>query len=166
MKLVDFIPYGKQTITEDDIQSVLKVLRSDWLTTGPKVDEFEIVVSEYIGVQYAVTVSSGTAALHAAMYAIGIGAGDEVIVPPMTFAATANAIIFQGGTPIFVDVDPDYYNISPYDNPTGPTSGSYYVLRSGSWGYTADYCRVANRSYYGPGTRFRNIGFRIVLDLN
>jgi perosamine synthetase len=107
------IPYGRQTIDEDDIKAVNDVLRSDWLTTGPKVAEFEQAVADYVGAKYAVAVSNGTAALHAAMYAIGIGPGDEVIVPPMTFAATANCVVFQGGTPIFADVDSDTLLIDP-----------------------------------------------------
>lgn len=101
------IPYGRQSIDEDDIQAVVEVLRSDWLTTGPKVAEFEEAFARYTGSKYAVAVSSGTAALHAAMYALGIGPGDEVIVPPMTFAATANCVVYQGGTPVFADVEPD-----------------------------------------------------------
>jgi len=107
------IPYGRQLIDEDDIKAVVEVLRSDWLTTGPKVQEFEQVLAEYVGAKYAVSVSSGTAALHAAMFAIGIGPGDEVIVPSMTFAATANCVVYQGGTPVFADVDPDSLLIDP-----------------------------------------------------
>ena len=107
------IPYARQCIDEDDIQAVVDVLRSDWLTTGPKVAEFEQAVADYVGAKEAVAVSSGTAALHAAMYAIRIGAGDEVIVPPMTFAATANCVVFQGGTLVFCDVDPDTLLLDP-----------------------------------------------------
>jgi len=99
------IPYGRQTIDEDDIKAVVEVLRSDWLTTGPRVAEFERAVADYVGAKYAVAVSSGTAALHCAMYAIGIGPGVEDIVPPITFAATANCVVYQGGTPVFADVD-------------------------------------------------------------
>ncbi len=101
------IPYGKQSVSEEDVRAVAEVLRSDWLTTGPKVEEFERAVCEYTGASEGVSVSSGTAALHTAVYAAGIGNGDEVIVPPMTFAATANAVLYQGGRPVFVDVDPD-----------------------------------------------------------
>jgi perosamine synthetase len=108
-----FIPYGHQCVEEDDIAAVVEVLRSDWLTTGPRVGEFEERFARHVGSKEAVAVSSGTAALHAAMYAIGIGPGDEVILPPMTFAATANAIAFQGGTPVFVDVDPGTLLIDP-----------------------------------------------------
>ena len=101
------IPYGRQSIDDDDIRAVLGVLRSDFLTTGPKVQEFEKAFADFVGTKYAVAVSSGTAALHAAMYAIGVGPRDEVIVPTMTFAATANCVLYQGATPIFVDVDSD-----------------------------------------------------------
>jgi perosamine synthetase len=107
------IPYGHQWIDEEDIQAVVDVLRSDWLTTGPKVPEFEQAVADYVGAEHAVAVSSGTAALHAAMHAIGIGPGDEVILPPMTFVATANCVVFQGATPVFADVDPDTLLINP-----------------------------------------------------
>jgi UDP-4-amino-4,6-dideoxy-N-acetyl-beta-L-altrosamine transaminase len=108
-----FLPYGRQIIGEDDIAAVIEVLRSDWLTTGPAVERFEQDVCAYTGAAHGVAVSSGTAALHAAMFALGIGAGDEVIVPPMTFAATANCILYQGGAPVFVDVEPETLLIDP-----------------------------------------------------
>jgi perosamine synthetase len=101
------IPYGRQWVDEEDIQQVVQVLRSDWLTTGPSVERFEKAVAEFVGGEYGVAVSSGTAALHAAMDAANIGPGDEVIVPSMTFAATANAVVFQGGRPVFTDVHPN-----------------------------------------------------------
>jgi perosamine synthetase len=107
------IPYGRQTIDEEDIQAVVKVLRSDWLTTGPKIAEFEKAFSRYVGARYAVAVSSGTAALHCAMYGLDIGQGLEVIVPTITFAASANCIVYQGGTPVFVDVTPETLLIDP-----------------------------------------------------
>ena len=108
-----FIPYARQSIDEKDVAAVCRVLRSDWLTTGPKVEEFEQAMAEYVGTKYAVAVSSGTAALHAAMFTLGIAQGDEVIVPPMTFAATANCVVYQGGTPVFADVDPKTLLIDP-----------------------------------------------------
>jgi perosamine synthetase len=107
------IPYGHQCIEEDDIQAVAEVLRSDWITTGPAVGAFEKSVAGFVGAAYGVAVSSGTAALHTAMYAIGVGPGDEVIVPTMTFAATANAVVFQGATPVFCDVDAETLLIAP-----------------------------------------------------
>jgi len=109
------IPYARQEIDEDDIAAVVSVLRSDWLTTGPMVGEFERAFSSFVGAPFAVAVANGTAALHAAMHAAGIGPGDEVIVPTMTFAATANAVVFQGARPVFADVDPDTLLIDPVD---------------------------------------------------
>ena len=100
------IPYGRQLIDEEDIQAVVKTLQSDWLTTGPAVKAFENDFADYVDASYAVAVNSGTAALHAIMHTIGIQPGDEVIVPAMTFAATANAVVYQGGTPVFADVHP------------------------------------------------------------
>ncbi|RLC82175.1 MAG: UDP-4-amino-4,6-dideoxy-N-acetyl-beta-L-altrosamine transaminase [Chloroflexi bacterium] len=107
------LPYGRQWLDEDDIAAVVEVLRSDWLTTGPKVDEFEQAFADFVSAREAVAVSNGTAALHAAMYAVGIGPGDEVIVSPMTFASSANCAVFQGGTPVFADVNPDTLLLDP-----------------------------------------------------
>lgn len=115
MKAEHMIPYGRQTVEEDDIQAVIDVLKSDYLTTGPKVSEFEKMVADYVGVKYAVAISNGTAALHAACYAAGIELGDEVIVTPLTFAASANCVLYCGGTPVFADVDSRTYNIDPAD---------------------------------------------------
>ena len=109
------IPYGKQTIEQDDIQAVVDVLKSDFLTTGPKIAEFEQTVADYVGAKYAVAISNGTSALHAACFAAGIGPGDEVITTPLTFAASANCVLYCGGTPVFADVDPKTYNIDPED---------------------------------------------------
>lgn len=107
------IPYGRQCVGEDDIQAVVEVLRSDWITTGPAVDAFEKAVAGFVGAEYGTAVSSGTAALHTAVYASGIKPGDEVIVPAMTFAATANAVVFQGATAVFCDVDAETLLIAP-----------------------------------------------------
>lgn len=109
------IPYGRQTIEDDDIQAVVDVLKSDYLTTGPKVAEFEQIVADYVGAKYAVAISNGTSALHAACFAAGIGPGDEVITTPLTFAASANCVLYCGGTPVFADVDARTYNIDPED---------------------------------------------------
>ncbi len=108
-----YIPYGKQSIDEKDIEAVAAVLRSDFLTTGPLIHEFEKKVAESTGAAYATAVANGTAALHAACAAAGITAGDEVITTPITFAASANCIRYCGGTPVFADIDPKTYNISP-----------------------------------------------------
>ena len=99
------LPYGRQSIDDEDIAAVTAVLRSDWLTTGPNVAEFEKAFAAFVGAAEAVAVSNGTAALHAAMYALDIGPNDEVIVPTLTFAASANCVVYQGGTPVLVDVD-------------------------------------------------------------
>lgn len=109
----NLLPYGHQWIDEADIQAVIEVLRSDWLTTGPKVGEFEQAFADFVGAKEAVAVNNGTAALHTAVYAAGIKRGDEVIIPPMTFASTANCVVFQGGTPVFADVDPATLLIDP-----------------------------------------------------
>ena len=108
-----YIPYGRQSIDENDIQAVVGVLRSDYLTTGPKVSEFERQVAAYVGTKYAVAVCNGTAALHIACLAAGITEGDEVITTPVTFAASSNCVLYCGGTPVFADIDADTYNICP-----------------------------------------------------
>lgn len=107
------IPYAKHCIDQDDIKSVVSVLKSDWLTTGPKVDEFEKSFANYVGAKFAVAVSSGTAALHTAAFATGICKGDEVITTPMTFAASSNCVLYQDGRPVFADIDKKTYNIDP-----------------------------------------------------
>lgn len=107
------LPYGHQSIDGSDIASVVRVLKSDWITQGPAVLQFEQAIARYCGVTYAVAFSSGTAALHAAYEAAGIKQGDEVITTPMTFAATANAIVYCGGKPVFADIQEDTLNIDP-----------------------------------------------------
>ena len=133
------IPYGRQWVDEEDIEAVAGVLRSDWLTTGPAVERFERAVAEFTGARHAVAVSSGTAALHAAMHAIGIGSGDEVIVPPMTFAATANAVVFQGGTPVFADVDPDTLLLDPVQAEQKITARTKAIVAVDYAGQPCDY---------------------------
>ena len=133
------IPYGRQSIDEEDIRAVVEVLRSDWLTTGPKVAEFEQAFADFIGVKQAVAVSNGTAALHAAMFALEIGPGDEVIVPSMTFAATANCVVFQGATPVFADVEPDTLLIRPAEIEAKITSRSKAIIAVDYAGHPADY---------------------------
>jgi perosamine synthetase len=107
------LPYGHQSLDDGDIQAVVDVLKSDWLTTGPKVDEFEERFAAWIGTRHAVSFSSGTAALHGAVFAAGLGPEDQAITTPMTFCATANCILYQGATPIFADVSPDTLNLDP-----------------------------------------------------
>lgn len=108
-----YLPYGRQWIDEDDVQAVVKVLNGNYLTTGPAVSNFEKNFAKYVNADYAVAFSNGTAALHGACYVAGIGEGDEVITTPMTFASSANCILYQGATPVFVDICNDTYNIDP-----------------------------------------------------
>lgn len=133
------IPYGHQWIDETDIQAVVDVLRSKWLTTGPIVPKFEKAFAAYVGAKYAVAVSSGTAALHTAMFALGINPGDEVIVPPITFVATANAVAFQGGTPVFADVEADTLLIDPKRVEDKITSRTKAIIAVDYAGQPCDY---------------------------
>ena len=105
--------YGRQCVGEDDIEAVAQVLRGPYITCGPKVDEAEQKLAAYTGARYAVICSNGTAALHCACIAAGIGPGDEVITTPMTFAASANCAVYCGAKPVFADIDPETYNIDP-----------------------------------------------------
>jgi UDP-4-amino-4,6-dideoxy-N-acetyl-beta-L-altrosamine transaminase len=107
------LPYGRHSIDDDDVNAVVEVLRSDWLTTGPRVEQFERAVADYVGARFAVAVSSGTAALHAAAFAAGLGAGDEVITTPLTFVASANCALYVGATPVFADVHDVTLTIDP-----------------------------------------------------
>ena len=105
------IQYGRQSIDEDDIASVVEVLRGDWLTQGPHIEKFEESVAQYVGVKYAVAYSSGTSALHSAAAAAGLGPGDVVATSPLTFMASANAARFVGAQPMLVDINKETWNI-------------------------------------------------------
>jgi len=105
------IPYGRQNITEEDIQTVIEVLRSDYLTQGPKIAEFEEAFAKYVGAKYAVALANGTAALHLSALASGIRPGDKVITTPVTFAASANCVMYCGGEVFFADIDPETFLI-------------------------------------------------------
>jgi len=107
------LPYGRQSIGEDDLEAVVAVLRSDWMTTGPKVGEFEEAFAARVGAKHAVSFSSGTAALHGAAFAAGLKPGDEAVTSPLTFAATANCVLYLGATPVFADVSADTLNLDP-----------------------------------------------------
>ncbi|HOB43303.1 MAG TPA: UDP-4-amino-4,6-dideoxy-N-acetyl-beta-L-altrosamine transaminase [Bacillota bacterium] len=108
-----FIPYGHQSIDDDDVRSVVEVLKGDWLTTGPSVDRFEQDLARYVGARHAVAVNSGTSALDIAVQALDLPKGSEIITTPFTFAATSNAILYNGHVPIFADIDPITRNIHP-----------------------------------------------------
>lgn len=111
--LKDRIAYAHQYIDEADIKAVVNVLKSDFLTCGPKIEEAEKKLCDFTGAKHAVLLANGTAALHAAMFAAGISYGDEVITTPITFAASANCVLYCGGKPVFADINPDTYNIDP-----------------------------------------------------
>ena len=112
-KMKKIIPYGHQWIDNKDIKEVIKVLKTNWITQGPKVEKFEKAIAKYCKVKYAIAVSSGTVALHLAYLVASIKKGDEVITTPLTFAATANTIVHCGGRPVFVDIKEDTLNIDP-----------------------------------------------------
>jgi perosamine synthetase len=132
------LPYGRQCISEEDIAAVGDVLRSDWLTTGPKVGEFEEALAARVGAKYAVAFSSGTAALHGAAFAAGLKPGDEAITSPLTFAATANCVLYQGARPVFSDVSADTLNLDPDRLAEHITSSTRAVLAVDYAGHPAD----------------------------
>jgi len=137
-KLNQFLSYGRQLIDEDDIQVVLETLRSPFLTQGPKIQQFEQAVADYVGAQYAVAFCNGTAALHAACYAAGIGEGDEVITSPITFAASANCVRYMGGTVVFADIDASTYNINPIEIRKKITANTKAIIPVDFTGQPAD----------------------------
>jgi perosamine synthetase len=132
------LPYGRQSIDEADIAAVVNALRSDWLTTGPKVAEFEEAFATQVGATYAVSFSSGTAALHSAAFAAGLNTGDEAITTPLTFVATANSVLYQGSTPCFADVSADTLNIDPDQVETKISSKTRAILAVDYSGHPAD----------------------------
>jgi perosamine synthetase len=136
------LPYGRQAIDEADIRAVVDVLRSDWLTTGPKVGEFEEAFAARVGAKYAVSVSSGTAALHAATFAAGLKAGDEAITTPLTFAATANCVLYQGATPVFADVCADTLNLDPAEVAKKLSANTRAILPVDYAGHPADLAAI------------------------
>lgn len=148
--------YGTHWIEEDDIAAVNAVLRSEWLTTGPKVAEFESAFADSVGARDAVVVSSGTAALHAALHTLDIGPGDEVIVPSMTFAASANCVLYQRGIPVFVDVDPETLLIDTTDLEKKITPRTKSIVAVDYGGHPADYDKLVAIS--------KRHGLRLVAD--
>lgn len=137
------LPYARQCVDEADIAAVVAVLQSPWLTTGPAVRAFEEALAATAGVEYAVAVSSGTAALHCMVHALGIGPGDEVVVPAMTFSATANVVVHQGATPVFADVDPETLLMDPDSvaQRVGPRTRA--IIAVDYAGQPCDYSRVS-----------------------
>ena len=133
------IPYGRQSIDSSDIDAVVAVLKSDWLTTGPMVDRFEQALCESTQARHAVAVNSGTAALHAAIIAAGVQPNDEVILPAMTFCATANAVLYAGGIPVFADIDPDTLLVDPADVARRITRSTRAIIAVDYAGQPADH---------------------------
>jgi len=135
----EMLPYGRQWLDEADIEAVVEVLRSDWLTTGPMVERFEQAFAARCGACEAVAVSSGTAALHAAISMLDLEPGDEVITTPLTFVATANAVLFCGGIPVFADVDPDTLLLDPCAVEAAITNRTRAILAVDYAGQPCDY---------------------------
>lgn len=136
------LPYSKQSIDQRDIDAVVEVLRSDWLTTGPTVERFENAVAETVSAEHAVSFSNGTAALHAAIATADLQPDDEVIVPVITFVATANAAVYCGATPIFADIDPNTLLIDPQDVVRKITSRTRAIIAMDYAGQTCDYAQL------------------------
>jgi perosamine synthetase len=143
----EMIPYAQPSVDQADIAAVSEVLQSSWLTTGPKVDQFESDFAKRCGSKFAVAVSSGTAALHAAMYALGIEEGDEVIVPAITFVATANCVLFRSATPVFADVTSDSLLIDVEDVNRKVTSKTRAIIAVDYAGQPADWPALRQLSY-------------------
>ena len=137
-----FLPYGKQWVDDDDIAAVIKVLKGDFLTTGPTVDAFEQSLSQYTGARYVTAVNSGTSALHVMYFAAGLKAGDEIITSPMTFAATANAALYLGASVKLVDVQADTGNIDPSLIETAITDKTKLIVPVDFGGHPADYDEI------------------------
>lgn len=137
-----FLPYARQVIDDSDVAAVTDALRSDWLTTGPRVPAFEDALVSTTGARHAVAFSSGTAALHGAAVVAGLGAGDEAITTPMTFVATANAVLYAGARPVFADVRPDDLLIDPeaVAGAVGPATRA--IIAVDYAGHPADYSAI------------------------
>ncbi|MEV1328643.1 aminotransferase class I/II-fold pyridoxal phosphate-dependent enzyme [Micromonospora costi] len=133
------LPYGRQTVTEEDVEAVAAVLRTDWLTTGPQVEGFEADLAKWTGGVGCASVSNGTAALHVAYAAAGVGPGDEVIVPPMTFVATASSAALLGAKIVFADVEEETFTLDPAAAAAATTSRTKVVSAVDYAGHPADY---------------------------
>lgn len=168
--------YGHQYIDDKDIQAVVNTLKSDYLTCGPKVGELERKLCVLTGAEYCTAVSNGTAALHAACLAAGIGPGDEVITTPITFAATANAILYCGGTPVFADIDLGTYEIDPKSVEARITEGTKAVIAVDFTGAPCDYdalCTICREHHllliedaaHSIGTSYRGTPVGSIADL-
>lgn len=137
------IPYGLHWLDAEDLSAVARALGAPQITQGPLIDSFERALAERLGAQYGVAFSSGTAALHAACSAAGVGPGDEVVTTPMTFVATANAVLYQGGKPVFADIDPETLNLDPGKLSRGLTQRTKALLPVHFGGLPCDMERIA-----------------------
>ena len=146
-----FLPYAHQVISDDDVAAVAEALRSDWLTTGPRVPAFEGLLVEATGARHAVAFSSGTAALHGAAVAAGLGPGDEAITTPMSFVATANAVLYAGATPRFADITPDDLLLSPDAVAAAIGPATRAILAVDYAGQPADYDALRRVAAAAPG---------------
>ncbi len=136
------IPMAAPDISEADVQAVAEVVRSGRLALGPKTVAFEQLMADYVGVKHAVAVSSGTAALHLIVRALGIGPGDEVLVPSFTFAASVNAILYERATPVFVDIEPETYNLDPEDLERKMTKRTKAIMAVDIFGHPAEWDEI------------------------
>ena len=162
------IPYGRQTIEEDDIQIVVDVLRSDYLTTGPKVAEFEKLVADYVGAKYAVAISNDTAALHAACHAAGIGPGDEVITTAYTYTASASVVEHVGAKLVLVDVAKDSYEMDYEKLADAITEKTKAVIPVDLAGIMCDYDKIfeiveAKKSLFHPANELQEKFGRVIV---
>lgn len=133
------IPMSSVDLDETDVEGVMEVLRTGRLALGPKAIEFERTMADYVGVNHAVAVNSGTAALHILVRALGLGSGDEVLVPSFTFSASVNAILYEGATPVFVDIEPDTYNLDPRDLKSKITPQTRAIMAVDVFGHPAEW---------------------------
>ena len=140
---VKHVPMSAPDITEEDVRAVAEVVRSGRLALGPKTEEFERLIAEYVGVKHAVAVSSGTTALHLLVRALGIGPGDEVLVPSFTFVSSVNVILYEGATPVFVDIEPDTYNLDPEDLERKITPRSKAIMVVDVFGHPAEWDEIS-----------------------
>ena len=150
------LPYGRQSIDERDIEAVVEVLRGDWLTTGPKVEEFERALASAVGVSRAVVVNSGSAALHVAYAAAGLGPGDEIVTSPLTFVSTASCALHLGATVRFADVDPRTGNLDPEAIENSLSGNCRLIVPVDYAGHPADYPAIRRIA--------DNCGARIIAD--
>ncbi|MGG1518905.1 UDP-4-amino-4,6-dideoxy-N-acetyl-beta-L-altrosamine transaminase [Paenibacillus oryzisoli] len=138
------LPYGQQWIDGDDISAVIATLESSFITQGPAIQKFEQAIADYVGAQYAVAFCNGTAALHGACFAAGITTGDEVITTPLTFLASSNAVLYQGGVPVFADIDENTYNISPNEIEKKITNKTKAIIAVDFTGQPVEIDRIAS----------------------